>query len=344
MVPASVRLALFQVLSSYGHSFYEDNEVGTDTTCLLQSYVVPRLSKRKSSTDRLTQLSSIDSKTMELNRNDMLLSSISSKSQELSRNGTQLSLMSSMSQEVAGTSLTSVAISRKSRSGLNPTEGLMGIGIVVAVGIVNLIGVIIAMQLAKEMNSKDFGGLNVFSSDMKLNSALVVPQGTCMSYYIPPTQETKALQAFSILSQKGKQALGVIVNHGADDPGILLHASPSGGGSGATVAFVGPHPDGGGKLRIACPSAEHERGEMFGTLEQDGDAFKVMREGQLLLWIEGGLQNFVMSTGMYGQGEPVGTTSPAGDNYVELRLLSGTDAALAVICYLAVRHLCPSSR
>lgn len=345
---------LVQLLSmiTSGHSFHEDNQLDADMTCLLQSNVVTRLSKGQSSKDWLTQLKqshvlqglveSVDwlTQSQELKQSDVQSSGMTSKGQE------RMTQPPSMPRKES-VALTSYAIKRKSRSKLEPSQGLMGIIIVVGVAVVNFIGVIIAMQLAKEKMEEfpkaNFNGFSL-SPAMRLNPALVVPQGSSMSYFIPGIQQTKALQAFSILGDRGQQALGAIVNHSVDDPGILLHGSPSGGGAGATVAFVGPHPDGRGKMRIAWPSIEHQRGEMFGTLEPDGHAFKVMREGQLLLYIEGGSQNFAMSTGPRGSGERVATVAPARDNFVELHLEGGADVALAVISYLAIVHLSPSAR
>lgn len=265
----------------------------------------------------------------------------------------------------AGTLLTSVAISRKSSfSSVDETSQLMmGLLLVVVVGAV--IGLVCAMHYSSTLIKDDAedaflqddnarGHLPVGErvdsrrgpesehdlSTVRLNSSMVVPRAGIV-YYLPAvSQQRKSLEAFSVLDANRKPVMGVLVKQGDDDPGILLHGSPSSGGAGAPLAFIGTHPEAirSGQLRIAWPSAQHPRGEMFGTLEPDGDAFKVVHEGQLLLWIGGGSQNFVLSTGMRGSGKSLGTTKPSGD-YCELHLQSGADAALTVLCVLAVMQL-----
>jgi hypothetical protein len=178
---------------------------------------------------------------------------------------------------------------------------------------------------------------------IKLNSSLVVSADTV--YNLPDvSQQRKNLEAYSVLHKNGQQALGVIVKFGDDDPGILLHGPSSGGGAGVPMAFIATNPEAirTGQLRIAQPSPEHPRGRMFGTLEPDGDAFKVMCEGQLLLWIQGGSQRYTLTSGMKGSGQVVGATVPEGDN-LELRLKGGADTALAVICVLVVMQLSAST-
>lgn len=311
MLPPILRL--FSIILTSGYRIYEDNEVDTDTTCLLQSYIVPHTRQ------------------------------VSSK---LTKN-----------RHVAGISFTSsVAIGRKSPSGLSETTQVMlGAVLVVVVGFV--IAVVFALQFSQGKNGTplqrdDFTGSPPRSTQdlsvMKLNPALVVPRGSSMSYFLPDInlQHGKSLESFKVLDKNGTLVLGVLVKDGIDDPGILLHAAPSGGGPGAPMVFISTQHEAlqNGGLRIAWPSADHPRGEMFGTLEPDGNnAFKVLREGRLLLWIGGRSKNFMLSTESQGSGESIGTTAPARDNGVELRLQSGSDAALAVLCILAIMKLSAST-
>lgn len=180
----------------------------------------------------------------------------------------------------------------------------------------------------------------------KLNPALAVPEGKSMVYYLPDiSHQRKPLEAFSVLGHPGQQeVMGVVAKQGDDDPGIVLHASSNDGGAGVPLAFISTKLDAirNGKMRIAWPSAEHPQGEMFGMLELHNDGFKVTRDGQLLLWLEGSPPNFRLSTGIQGSGLPVGSTSAGGSN-VQLRLEGGADTALVVLCILGVMQLRGSS-
>jgi len=268
--------------------------------------------------------------------------------------------------DVVGVSFTSVALATKVHpSSLDETSQVMlGVVLVVLVGF--FIAIIFALQVSSTKNGSTFErddfigsapGSARHLSGAHLNETLTVPEGRSMSYYLPyifQQQQRKSLEAFKILSESGKQVLGFLVNDSNDDPGILLHASTPDGRVGSPMAFISTHSESlhDSKLRIAWPSTEHPRGEMFGTLEPDGDGFKVMREGHLLLSIEGGSQNYTLHD---ASGKSIGTTTPAGDNYslplgfrttaaagdnfIDLQLRSGADAALAVVCILAVMKL-----
>lgn len=173
---------------------------------------------------------------------------------------------------------------------------------------------------------------------VKLSSSLVVPQGREMVYYLPDiSDQRKPLEPYTILGRNDDTALGVLVKMGDDDPGILLHDAPGTGGPGSPVAFVATAAESirAGQLRILSPSNEQPTGELFGMLEREGDAFKVSREGQLILSITGDPNGFTLST---PTGKLVGETFPAG-NKVELRLPGGADAALAVVCILVIMQL-----
>lgn len=181
------------------------------------------------------------------------------------------------------------------------------------------------------------------SAGIKLSPALVVPPREDAVYYLPDISHlTKPVEAFAVLDKVGKQVLGVIVKEGDEDPGILIHATSSLGGAGAPISFIDTHPDSirHGQLRIAWPSTEHLRGEMFAMLQMDGDAFKVMRDGENLLCIQRDSTpgSFVLTQGPDGRGRQIGSSSRRGER-MELRLQSGADSALVVLCMLALMRM-----
>lgn len=320
-------LIFFSIILRHGCNLVEDYQTDTDVTCLIQSYIIPKLSKERFQRERILEPSALQSG----------------------------------SQNFPPASFVEIVTSRKTLSqGMDQTSQLM-IGLLLFLIVAAVIGVSCALLYSEHLTKdEEFGeeyderehlqvdrGLHDSRrSEFRLNSSLVVPPRSATVYYLPDiSQQRKPLESFSILDKSGKQALGVIVKEGDDDPGILLHGPLSAGGAGTPMAFIGTHPDAirTRQLRIAWPSSEHPRGEMFGILELDRNVFKVVREGEVMFsGIEGESQGFTLFSGMPGSGERVGTTARAGDS-LELRLQGGADAALAVLCVLVAVQLSASS-
>lgn len=180
-----------------------------------------------------------------------------------------------------------------------------------------------------------------------LSATFVVTPQSEVLYYIPViSKPKKPIEAFQITDTAGRPVMGVLVKDSDDDPGILIHrlaASP--GEAGVPIAFIDIHPDAlrKGKLRIAIPSSQHQRGTMFGMLERVGESFTVARNGEAVLWIEnqfitGNWPIFALTAGANGGGKEFGTSSRRGD-HIEVSLKGDADGALAVICLLAIQRM-----
>eukprot|EP00746_Dinoflagellata_sp_MGD_P004911 gnl/MRDRNA2_/MRDRNA2_109496_c0_seq1.p1 gnl/MRDRNA2_/MRDRNA2_109496_c0~~gnl/MRDRNA2_/MRDRNA2_109496_c0_seq1.p1 ORF type:complete len:338 (-),score=64.81 gnl/MRDRNA2_/MRDRNA2_109496_c0_seq1:186-1199(-) len=320
--------------------FVAEGDGRIDETCLLQSYVMPKFSKRQP----LKQETFNDASPLH-------------ESNHFGHGG-QYSLLST----VASSSEYST---RRSRT-LDETTQIM-IGLLVIVMVAGIIALAFALHSSKDDDYSphqdvedfkhdqyaDYGGYvertssrhDTADSAMKLNSALVVPRTGEMVYHLPDiSQQRKSLEAYTVLGKHGKPALGVIVKEGGDDPGVLLHGPESSGGAGAPLAFITTHPEAlrMGQLRIAQPSPDHPTGKLFGTLEPDGEAFKVICQDQVVLWIQGSSKGFTITTGLRGSGRAVGTAARTGDS-MELHLQGGADSALVVICVLVVMQLSAST-
>lgn len=310
-----------------------------DATCLLQSYISPKFSKEKVLNQEMVN----EAFTFPPHQSNHFAAP-------------PLSLLASSSEYST----------RRSRS-LDESTQIM-IGLLLIVMVASIIGLAFVMHSSKDdeysphrdayESFEDFkhnqygqsggGSLRGYDgsdSAMMLNSALVVPQTGEMVYYLPDiSQQRKSLEAYTVLDKNGKPALGVIVKEGGDDPGVLLHGPESSGGAGAPLAFITTHPEAlrRGQLRIAQPSPDHPTGKLFGTLEPDSEAFKVICQDQVVLWIQGSSQGFTATTGLKGSGKVVGTAARIGDG-VELHLQGGADSALVVISVLVVMQLSAST-
>lgn len=168
------------------------------------------------------------------------------------------------------------------------------------------------------------------------------------TYLLPDlSQMTRPVEAFDIVNQSGACVLGVVVNDGSEDPGILLHAPRTADGAGLPLAFVGTsmalrHA---GSLPIARPCVDKKHGEFFANLNRDfqGGTYSVRKDGLAFMRFEG---DFVgRSIWLYDKASntSIGSTRPRGEAYgqirFELHLNEGKDAALAILCLLAICRL-----
>eukprot|EP00746_Dinoflagellata_sp_MGD_P020408 gnl/MRDRNA2_/MRDRNA2_147548_c0_seq1.p1 gnl/MRDRNA2_/MRDRNA2_147548_c0~~gnl/MRDRNA2_/MRDRNA2_147548_c0_seq1.p1 ORF type:complete len:507 (-),score=95.89 gnl/MRDRNA2_/MRDRNA2_147548_c0_seq1:36-1556(-) len=186
-----------------------------------------------------------------------------------------------------------------------------------------------------------------FSRQEPLCSSLVVSHSEA-SYLLPDlSQMTRPVEAFDIVNQSGTCVLGVVVNDGSEDPGILLHAPRTADGAGLPLAFVGTsmalrHA---GSLPIARPCVDKKHGEFFANLNRDfqGGSYSVRKDGLAFMRFEG---DFVgRSIWLYDKASntSIGSTRPRGEAFgqirFELHLSEGKDAALAILCLLAICRL-----
>jgi len=181
---------------------------------------------------------------------------------------------------------------------------------------------------------------HVMSED-PLCDNLVVPHGEAV-YLLPDlTNMRRPVEAFDILSQNGSPVLGVVVNDGAEDPGILLHAPRSTDGAGMPLAFIGTSPNNQriGSLPIARPCSSRPNGESFGNLLRDASgSYSVVRNSRLQVRIEGDFVGRCMT--LRDGSALIGSTRPCGEAYgqmrLELHIGAGSDAALTILCLLAI--------
>merc|ERR1719265_1234028 len=193
----------------------------------------------------------------------------------------------------------------------------------------------------------DLARHSIPSDEEPLCSALVVSHGQA-AYLLPDLgQMTRPVEAFDVLNLNGTAVLGVVVNDGSEDPGILLHAPRTADGAGLPLAFVGTsmalrHS---GSLPIARPCTDKKHGEFFANLNRDfqGGTYSVRKDGLAFMRFEG---DFVgRSIWLYDKASntSIGSTRPRSEAYspsgFELHLNEGKDAALAILCLLAICRL-----
>jgi len=192
----------------------------------------------------------------------------------------------------------------------------------------------------------DLARHSIPSDEEPLCSALVVSHGQA-AYLLPDLgQMTRPVEAFDVLNLNGTAVLGVVVNDGSEDPGILLHAPRTADGAGLPLAFVGTSRalQHGGTLPIARPCADKKHGESFAALSCDfPGGYSVRKNGRPIMRFEGDLVG--RSIWMYDKttSQVVGSTQPcrqaSDQSRFELHISSGKDAGLAILCLLAISRL-----
>jgi hypothetical protein len=179
-----------------------------------------------------------------------------------------------------------------------------------------------------------------------LVSSLVVSRGEA-AYLLPDLGHmSRPVEAFDILNQSGTPVLGVVVNDGSEDPGILLHAPRTADGAGLPLAFVGTSMAlrNSGNLPIARPCVDKKHGESFASLHCDlQGGYSVRKDGHLIMRFEGDLIGRTIWIYDKASNQAIGSTRPCGEAFGQMRfevhVATGKDAGLAILCLLAIGRL-----
>lgn len=167
------------------------------------------------------------------------------------------------------------------------------------------------------------------------------------TYYLLPDlgHMRRPVESFDIVDRSGSSVLGVVVNDGSEDPGILLHAPRTADGSGLPLSFVGTSMAlcNAGSLPIARPCADKKHGEFFANLNRDlqGGSYSVRNDGTSFMRFEGDFVGRCIWLYEKGSNQAIGSTQPVKEAYgqiprFELHLKARKDAALAILSLLAI--------